>query len=245
MRVAPIIFTADTQPAKRLFLMRLPTGQANNAAMLATIDATLPAGVEVYDVDGDTYAEDRWVQDNMQLGYQMMPGADGPRVQRHDLQTQRPTGRWGLEWFLPDELLDRDLGYTFPGGRETSLNYGGNIEVAPPHAGYPFGRMVVGGGALGTLAGRSYEDHMAREQRTFIDAQEIQGPALELSTEWLVVGHVDEMYMAVPMRNAAAGERPWKMVIALACQRWMSTSMRHASFEMLPRTPPKVPSPFE
>ena len=51
--------------------------------------------------------------------------------------------------YLPYELLGGSLGFAYPSGSETSLNYGGNLEVAPAHDGYPLGRLIVGGGREG------------------------------------------------------------------------------------------------
>jgi protein-arginine deiminase len=126
------------------------------------------------------------------------------------LQTQRPTGRSGLESLVPNELFTANQAFYFPGGTDTSHNYGGNLEIAPPYDGHPFGQIVIGGGTLGTLLGEAYQDHMNRAQRDFMTAQGVQTPLIEISTEWLAVGHVDEVVLFLPNPT---GDH-WKAVLA-------------------------------
>jgi protein-arginine deiminase len=206
-RAAPTIFPDDTLPARVLYVMHIEHfANAPNTALWNALSSGLPDFVQLYGVDEDTYGADRWVQDNMQVGYVQLPG----RVQYDYLQTERQTGQFGLEALLPYELLHEDLGFAYPSGRATSLNYGGNFEVAPPHGVYPLGRLLVGGGDEGTIIGQAYEDHMADEQRGWLEAQGLQGPALELSSEWLAVGHIDEIFLVIPAPLAGG----WRIVIA-------------------------------
>jgi protein-arginine deiminase len=187
-----------------------------NMAFYNALRDNVPEGVTIYDVDQYTYDGDRWVQDNMQTGYQAMPVEGGVYYMQTYLETERPTGRRGLEYLVTRELLGGELGYVYQGGRDTSLNYGGNLEIAPAHAARgierPFGRLLIGGGDQGTLGGRAYEDHMTPAQRELLEAQP-QGPAVELSTEWLAVGHIDEIFQFVPDRSGMS-QRPFKVVLA-------------------------------
>lgn len=216
LRISPVIFTDNLQPAQRLYVMRINDRRLGpNLEFYDVLQADIPASVELYTADQYDYLGDRWLQDNMQTGYQSMPTAEGTLVMQTHLQTQRPTGNQGLEPFLLQELLGANRGWAYPGrSRNTSLNYGGNLEVVPPHDGYPLGRVIVGGGSGGTLDGRAYSDTMSEGQLAWLDAQGIQGPTIEVHSEWLAVGHIDEIFLFVPNKNAAVGERPFKALFA-------------------------------
>ncbi len=74
------------------------------------------------------------------------------------------------------------------------LAYGGNLEVTPPLPNHPLGRIVVG--------------TMPAAQTTFLARQQVQGPLIELNTNWLLVGHIDEF-----MAFASVGPTPaWQVV---------------------------------
>ena len=45
-----------------------------------------------------------------------------------------------------------------------------------------------------------------------LEAQEVQGPVVELSTEWLILGHVDEVLLFVP--DLHRPDRPFRVVLA-------------------------------
>jgi protein-arginine deiminase len=207
-----VIFPDNLQAPQRLFVMNVPQGLDNNRALVQAF-GNLPDGVELYTTDGFGYEFDRWMQDNWEVGYQVVPTKDGaPKVMITAMQTERSYGGVGLENFVPNEWVGKDRGYFVPGGSESSHNYGGNLEVAPPTARFPFGRMLYGGGET-TLFGARNPDTMNREQVSFLNAQEIQGPALELSSEWLAVGHIDEIFQFVPDLTPD-GPHPFKVVIA-------------------------------
>lgn len=220
LRVSPVVFQDNILEPLRLYVMRISDRRlGENLPFFNAVRDNLPEGIELYEVDQYRYGADRWVQDTTQTGYQAMPGPNGLHVMKTYLATERLDFQSGLRTFVPEELLRPDLGFAYPGrSTETSLNYGGNLEVAPPHSAggvdYPLGRIVVGGGSQGTLLGRAYSDSMGRTQRQWLDAQEVQGPSLEYSTEWLAVGHIDEIFLFVPNRAAGEGQRPWKVMIA-------------------------------
>jgi protein-arginine deiminase len=216
MRAAPVIFPDNLNSPRALFVQDIRTGQDNNTAFLRSLRAEMPEGVALRTHDGDRYDRDRWVQDSMETGYQLAPSVQGTQELPTYLLTSRPRPLMDL---LPKELLGKDLGYIYTGGDDSSHNYGGNLEVAPPYetrtASFPFGRLLVGGGSQGTLLGVRNTEHMAAEQLAWLNAQDAQGPALELSSEWLAVGHIDEIFQFVPDRpSAARGGRAFKVVIA-------------------------------
>jgi protein-arginine deiminase len=83
-----------------------------------------------------------------------------------------------------------------------SINFGGNLEVTPPTQRYPFGRVYYGSipstgsladDLLGSRTGRPIDPHY----KVFFNRQKVQRP-IELNTDWLFVGHVDEVITFVP-----------------------------------------------
>ncbi|MFD0686188.1 protein-arginine deiminase family protein [Actinomadura fibrosa] len=80
----------------------------------------------------------------------------------------------------------------------SSHNFGGNIEVGPPHPKAPAGVVVVGNQTTPQPDGSTATD-MDPELLAFLRGQS-QGRqrVLEVDTSWLDVGHVDEMLAFVP-----------------------------------------------
>lgn len=222
MRVGPVLFTHHLQDARRLWVMEITDGRlVPNQPYTRHVQMSLPPEIGYNAVNQYQYAGDRWLQDTSQPGFQELPTANGLRRMLTFLQLERPTGDQGLEPFLRQQVLSGSVGRAYAGpDRHTSLSYGGNLEVAPPHKDYPQGRLVLGGGDLGLLNGRAWEDHMAPSQWAWLDAQEVQGPAVEVSSEWLAVGHIDEIFLFLPDRTAPEGARPWKVLIASPDLAW-------------------------
>jgi hypothetical protein len=185
LRAAPVIFPSNLQAPLQLYVMDVPSGSDNNRALLAAF-SSLPEGVQLNRLDRDRYEDDRWVQDNWEVGTQLVPAKDGGiKEMITALQLQRSYGfgtPGGLETFVIDDWVSADRGFFYPGGDESSHNYGGNLEVSPPTERWPFGRMMFGGGTT-RLSGSRNVDTMNDAQVSFLDAQEVQGPALELSSE--------------------------------------------------------------
>ena len=69
---------------------------------------------------------------------------------------------------------------------------GGNIEGLPVSEQHPYGRVIVGS----TLKNRQPQIYK------FLKNQKIQGELIELDTDWLKVGHVDEIISVVPTANS-------------------------------------------
>ena len=210
LRGGPILFSHHLQPAQRVFVLEIPTlTTSHNTALLNALSAHLPASVALHRLDYVTYL-DSWLQDSMQTGYAQRAAEDG--VETPAVHTQLHRGR-GLEPFLSREYLGPEAGYVYPGGAwYSSLNYGGNVEVIPPHthddATYSFGRIVIG-----EPLSSGWHPPMAPAQIDFFNSQGVQGPPLAVDTSWLVVGHVDEIFSVLPNRDAGTGERPWVVAI--------------------------------
>jgi protein-arginine deiminase len=219
MQVAPVVFPDNLLTPEILYIMDIDNPNfSENTAFFNAVDENLPPRVLLFGVDQYLYGGDRWVQDNMQTGYQLVPGIDGEH-KRLLTYMNLERGGGGLESFVTDELFGPDVAYVASSGSpQTGLNYGGNLEIAPPHTtesegAFPVGRILVGGGRGGTILGTSFEDHMGAPQRNFLESQDVQAPLLELSSEWLIVGHLDEIFLFIPDHREES-ERNWKVVFA-------------------------------
>lgn len=223
LRCAPIIFPDNTRPAVRVYAMRVddPNSSPNTPFWSALSSGLQAQGVELREVDQNTYGFDRWVQDGMQIGYQGYPSPAGYCWIDEFNQLERGSGAGGqpagadLWSYVPDELLAPNGGMLYAGASkfQDSPNYGGNLEVLPPYGdpAFPFGRILHGGGNAGTVDGGAVQRHMNPEEVALLEAQGMQNPTLELSSEWLDVGHLDEFLMAVPDLSAQPA-RPFKLL---------------------------------
>jgi protein-arginine deiminase len=196
-----------------------PQGGVNTPFWNALVSGLGAQNVPLHEVDQNTYNFDRWVQDGMQLGYQGYMSGNGYTWLDDFNQLERDDGGNGLFNLVPNELLAKNQGMTYAGkDAEDSPNYGGNLEVIPPHTdaqgvAWPFGHLYHGGGDQGSVTGQQVSRHMNPKETDLLEAQGMQGPFIEISTEWLAVGHVDEISMAIADLNRT-NNRPWKIAWA-------------------------------
>jgi protein-arginine deiminase len=214
LEVAPFILVPHTRPVRRNMVSA--TGW-NDDYVKAFSRACREAGVQPFPVAH----HDPWIEDELQWGY-----------------TRTPRGRLdvALHMYRSSDLADHPtlgrevkrlvLGAAFHAGyfevlgfkeydpqgwrtRAPSEHYGGNLEVTPPVAGHPFGRVYFGT----RRAGEDDEDGrcdprrdgaMDAKFRKFFRRQAarrfpggIQAP-VDLCTSWLGVGHVDEVVSFLP-----------------------------------------------
>ncbi|ERE81130.1 protein-arginine deiminase type-2-like protein [Cricetulus griseus] len=147
---------------------------------------------------------DRWIQDEIEFGYIEAPHKGFPVV----LDSPRDGS---LKDFPIKQLLGPDFGYVT---REplfekvTSLDSFGNLEVSPPVTvngkTYPLGRILIGS-SFPLSGGR----RMTKVVRDFLQAQQVQAP-VELYSDWLTVGHVDEFMTFVPI----PGTKEFRLLMA-------------------------------
>ncbi|XP_011361905.1 protein-arginine deiminase type-2 [Pteropus vampyrus] len=90
----------------------------------------------------------------------------------------------------------------------TSLDSFGNLEVSPPVTvngkTYPLGRILIGS-SFPLSGGR----RMTKVVQDFLQAQQVQAP-VELYSDWLTVGHVDEFMTFIPI----PGTEQFRMLMA-------------------------------
>lgn len=147
---------------------------------------------------------DRWIQDEIEFGYIEAPHKGFPVV----LDSPRDGN---LKDFPIKQLLGPDFGYVT---REplfetvTSLDSFGNLEVSPPVTvngkEYPLGRILIGS-SFPLSGGR----RMTKVVRDFLQAQQVQAP-VELYSDWLTVGHVDEFMTFIPI----PGKKEFRLLMA-------------------------------
>jgi len=153
---------------------------------------------------------DQWAEDYQQTGVISVPWADG-QVAGIRVSMPRPWGRADTDSSLPVNWLKKahlyqDSGYmvvykkSFSG---SSFDSHGNHDLLPPYTNgdtsFPYGRIIHGSGVL-------------PETHAFYEAQEVQAPVMTVKTDWLYVGHVDEVFTYLP----AATPRGWKLIVASA-----------------------------
>lgn len=215
-------------------------GLTNGAPYTPSADSTLPItpnvrgdivnGNEIpfYVIDGALVGNDKWPQDEMEIGYCWAPH----KWMHVVLHCPRRRANRELGIFVEDHLPHAGLGLfngvitTAMGGAPTQ-NFGGNLEVSPPvlnttpaidadnaglavraHRAAPFGKILWGDGDA-TNARRCEDPY-----RDFLRAQVVQ-PIVPIDTSWLTVAHVDEILTFVRAGGVRAnGDHTFKMLYA-------------------------------
>ncbi|XP_023491420.1 protein-arginine deiminase type-4 [Equus przewalskii] len=192
-RVAPWIMTPNTQPPEEVYVCRV----LENEDFLKSVSALAKkAKCKLTVCSEEENQDDQWMQDEMEVGYIQAPHKTLPVV------FDSPRNR-GLKEFPIKCVRGPDFGYVTRGAQTeeiTDLDSFGNLEVSPPVtvAGktYPLGRVLIGSS--------SYPSHESQEMhqalRDFLVAQQVQAP-VELYSDWLYVGHVDEFMTFVPVHK--------------------------------------------
>ncbi|XP_020009360.2 protein-arginine deiminase type-1 [Castor canadensis] len=192
-RVAPWIMTPNTQPPLELYVCSVIDAHGSNEKFLDDMTyLARQANCKLVVCPRAENRNDRWIQDEMEFGYIEAPHKSFPVV------FDSPRNR-GLRDFPYKKILGPDFGYVT---REvllagaSSLDSFGNLDVSPPVTvggiEYPLGRVLIGG-SFPKSSGR----RMNRVVRDFLYAQRVQAP-VELYSDWLSVGHVDEFLSFVP-----------------------------------------------
>ncbi|NWY71910.1 PADI3 deiminase, partial [Erithacus rubecula] len=187
-RVAPWIMTPNTAAPLEVFVCSVDGNEEFVAAVGALAErVSCPLTV----CPAPQNRQDRWIQDEIEFGYIQAPYKTFPVV----FDSPRDLG---LKDFPIRSILGPDFGYVARQAPEgsSSLDSFGNLEVSPPVTvrgkEYPLGRILIGS-SFPRLGGR----RMAKAVRDFLVAQKVQAP-VELFSDWLLVGHVDEFLSFVP-----------------------------------------------
>ena len=197
VRVAPWIMTPNTLSVEEVYTCDTRATAAANERFLEELrEVCRELDVPLRIVSVDEHQGDRWIQDEVEFGFSASPTHTLPVV--CDSPRDRGLDHWSRLQVGPD------LGhFQLAGSSPNSLDSFGNLEVSPPVTvrgrRFPFGRIVFGGREYGEYGEDSRQ--MMPELRRFLHAQKVQAP-IEIYTDWLTVGHVDEIVSFVPARNA-------------------------------------------
>ncbi|MGH2741074.1 MAG: protein-arginine deiminase domain-containing protein, partial [Thermoleophilaceae bacterium] len=203
--VAPWIMTPNTLPVEEVYTCDTRATEVPNEAFLLELEkicGSLQVPLRILSVD--EHQGDRWIQDEVEFGFSESPTHILPVV--CDSPRDRELDHWSRLQVGPD------LGhFQLAGSRPNSLDSFGNLEVSPPvtvrgrH--YPLGRIVFGGREYGDYGETTRQ--MMPELRRFLHAQKVQAP-IEIYTDWLTVGHADEILSFVPAGN----EKGFQLLLA-------------------------------
>jgi protein-arginine deiminase len=196
-RVAPWIMTPNTLQAKKVYACRT-TSTAPNSKFLEQLQGVCEKlGTPLEVLPESENNSDRWIQDEVEFGYCQ----DVKRIQPVLCDSPRRAPLDGIA----ERLFRPEFSYFKCGGSNTPtpLDSFGNLDVSPPvevnGRMYPLGRIIFGGRAYGNYGAQTRE--MMPEIRRFLYAQKVQSP-IEIFTDWLQVGHVDEILNFVPANTA-------------------------------------------
>ncbi|XP_070812324.1 protein-arginine deiminase type-3-like [Pituophis catenifer annectens] len=234
-RVAPWIMTPNTLQPVSVYICSVDYNKdfVEHIRKLAT-----KAGCKCIICPKEKNQGDKWIQDEMEFGYIQAPHKTFPVV------FDSPRDR-GLKDFPFKEVLGPDFGYV---KRElsskelgSSLDGFGNLEVSPPVnvkcKEYPLGRILIG-------AALPRYSPMSKLVKDFLYSQVVQSP-IELYSDWLYVGHVDEFLSFVP----APDQKGFRLLLASprACFKLLEEKEKegHGKAKMREGRKAKMPEGFE
>ncbi len=197
MGVSPWIMPANTAPVTEVQVS--DRGSANSEFISQLKQAVEPTGAQVKIIQGDN----AWMQDIQKNGYVQFP----QKLEVGQVDVAIKSNRDQEENLPAKSTKERDL-RVFKIGNSRSKDpvnqwsdgYG-NLQVTPPIPGHPMGRVYYGNsGNVG----------FNPEVLDFIQAQRIQGPAVDIDTSWLLTRQVDEIINFIPTQI------PGKYIMAIA-----------------------------
>ncbi len=190
VRVAPWLMIPHTQNAQTILAVQLHSDplidpHGDNSAFISDLGPSVRTinGLAYTETNGAYWFEDRWIQDEIEIGYTEAP------YQRMHVALDSPRNR-GLEGFAFHELLSLDFGWfecPSVGVVDTTSAFG-NLEVSPP--------VIVGG--VSHRLGRIVHGTMTNTGVVqFLASQDAQSP-VAVNTSFLTVQHVDEIFSFIP-----------------------------------------------
>jgi len=183
VRVAPVMLLPATAPVDEVYVA---TGRYDNAGFIAALEGLLAAR----DVPLRTHAardwREMWMQDTMEIGM-----ATAPRTSMHVvLAGLRNADTFPPTLLGPDVAVAEAASCRPLAGGDAWADWYGNLEVSPPMAAHPRGRVIHG---RNRLTGQGFHPEMVR----FLAAQGAQ-PPVWIDTSWLLIKHVDEIVSFLP-----------------------------------------------
>ncbi|MEZ2232205.1 protein-arginine deiminase family protein [Microcoleus sp.] len=197
MGVTPWIMPSNITPVTEVQVSDRGSGNSEFISQLK--QAVEPTGAKVKIIQGDK----AWMQDIQKNGYVQFPEKSQTRNLNVALQNNSNALGNYPQKTNPDEYLSVvKIGQ--PRNLESPNQWAdgyGNLQVTPPIPGYPMGRIYYG---------KSGNASFNPEVLDFIQAQQIQGPAVDIDTSWLLTRQVDEIINFIPSTT------PGKYIMAIA-----------------------------
>ncbi|MFS8117006.1 MAG: protein-arginine deiminase family protein [Microcoleus sp.] len=197
MGVTPWIMPSNSAPVTEVQVS--DRGSANSEFISQLKQAVEPTGAQVKVIQGDR----AWMQDTQKNGYVQFP----EKLKLRNFNVVVKSNSNPAESNSRKSNSERDLS-VFKIGKprnEESVNQWadgyGNLQVTPPLPAYPMGRVYYG-----NPGNASFNP----EVLDFIQAQRIQGPAVDIDTSWLLTRQVDEIINFIPSTT------PGKYIMAIA-----------------------------
>ncbi|KAM9035844.1 protein-arginine deiminase type-4 [Sarcophilus harrisii] len=192
-RVAPWIMTPNTQAPQEVYVSKV----YDNKNFVESVTALAKkAKCKLTICLEEENQDDRWMQDEMEIGYTQAPHKLFPVV------FDSPRNR-GLKNFPIKRVLGPDFGYVTKIANKNlvgDLDSFGNLEVSPPvtvgEKEYPLGRILIGNSSYPS----DQSQEMLKVLQDFLFAQKVQAP-VRLFSDWLHIGHVDEFLSFVPAQD--------------------------------------------
>ncbi|XP_053754884.1 protein-arginine deiminase type-6 [Panthera pardus] len=219
-RVAPCVFIPSTQMPLEVYLCRELQVEGFVNTMMELSEKSNSQVASVYE---DPNRLGRWLQDEMAFCYTQAPHKTLSFV----LDTPRALT---LEDFPMKYSLSPGVGYVIQctqDHRVASMDSIGNLMVSPPvkvgGKEYPLGRILIGSCFYPSKEGRD----MSKALRDFLYAQRVQAP-VELFSDWLMVGHIDEFMCFIPTQDKSEGEKGFRLLLASpsSCYRLFEEKQR-------------------
>ncbi|XP_060040827.1 protein-arginine deiminase type-6, partial [Erinaceus europaeus] len=204
-RVAPCIFTPSTQMPLEVYLCR-------ELQLKGFVDTVIELSREnkiqvasVYEVHARL---GKWLQDEIAFCYTRAPH----KTMSFVLDTPRAID---LKEFPMKCALSPGIGYVLQPAtdqRIASMDSVGSLMVSPPvkvsGKEYPLGRVLIGSSFYPSKEARDVSSGL----RAFLFAQQVQAP-VELFSDWLMSGHMDEFMCFVPARDRSGeGKNFWLLL---------------------------------
>ncbi|MFM7185362.1 MAG: protein-arginine deiminase family protein [Planctomycetota bacterium] len=186
VRIAPVRLLPSTAPVKEAYIA---TGRYDNAAFLEAFRGLLePLGVPLREHATRDWRE-MWMQDTMEVGVAAAEGSAMSVV----LAGLRGADTFPPTLLGPDVAVAEVAGPRTLAGGDAWADWYGNLEVSPPTAAHPAGRVIHG---RNPLTGCTFHPDVV----AFLTAQRTQ-PPVWIDTSWLLIKHVDEIVAFLPGRD--------------------------------------------
>lgn len=188
LRAAPLIMNHHLQPSEFVWAVSV----SSNAAFIDAYQTHL--GTRFSAVAGSSVGGDVWIQDEIEFATATAPDSARTNIIIDSIRDR------GLDNF-PDQIVQPNIFKQTWGipGTESSADSFGNLEATPPitvgGVEYPFGRIYYG-----KTPAFGINDVLSE----FLESQSVQDP-VQMNTEWLCVGHVDEFSSFVPDPSSSKG----------------------------------------